>query len=597
MQYLFKYWQTLRAYAGAHKTITGIVILVLSFAGYRIYSTAISTEYEARYVLSVVTRGTISTSVSGTGQVSAENQVDVKPRASGDVIAVLVVNGAEVKAGQAIARLDARDAEKSVRDAKANLESARISLEKLIAPADTLSLMQAKNSLERAKESAESAADDLEKAYGDAFNSVSGAFIDLPGVMTGIRDLLFSTNAQLGGVNVMNIDFYANTAGLYDARANTFRADAYDKYQAALVAYNTNFQNYKTTDRSASAEAISALLNETYETTLLLADTVKSANNLIQFYEDQLTQHNQKYVSYADTQLATLNSYTSKITTRVSDLLGKKNAITSGISAITSSARAVNESAQSLAKLEDGPDALDIRSTALSVTQRENALRDAEEKLADYVIRVPFSGTIASLDIRHGDPVSSGGAVATLITKEKIAEVELNEVDVAKVKAGERTVLTFDAVEGLSVSGKVSEVDAIGTVSQGVVSYKVKISFDTQDERIKPGMSVSAAIITDTRTDALSVPQSAIKTRGDAHYVEIPAVKQSDVGDSTGVILSGGVSERIIETGISSDTTIEIVSGLSEGDIVITRTISPSAQTTTQSAPSLFGGGGGNRFR
>ena len=101
----------------------------------------------------------------------------------------------------------------------------------------------------------------------------------------------------------------------------------------------------------------------------------------------------------------------------------------------------------------------------------------------------------------------------------------MNEVDVAKIKVGQKTTLTFDAIDGLSIAGEVIDIDAVGTVTQGVVNYNVKIGFDTQDERIKPGMSVSATIIIEVKQDVLLIPNSAIKSAGEAYYVEMPTEK------------------------------------------------------------------------
>src|SRR6185503_5946600 len=109
-----------------------------------------------------------------------------------------------------------------------------------------------------------------------------------------------------------------------------------------------------------------------------------------------------------------------------------------------------------------------------------------------YTVRAPFSGTIAKLSVDKGDQASSGTTVATIISKNQIADLSLNEVDAAKVTVGQKATLTFDAVEDLSIAGAVASVDTLGTVSQGVVSYVVKIQFTTQDERVKPGMSVNA---------------------------------------------------------------------------------------------------------
>ena len=63
------------------------------------------------------------------------------------------------------------------------------------------------------------------------------------------------------------------------------------------------------------------------------------------------------------------------------------------------------------------------------------------------------------------------------------------------------------------MSGVVTEIDPIGAISQGVVTYDIKINFDVVDERVKPSMSVSAAIITDTKQNVLVVPNSAVKSK------------------------------------------------------------------------------------
>src|SRR3989344_1785815 len=169
------------------------------------------------------------------------------------------------------------------------------------------------------------------------------------------------------------------------------------------------------------------------------------------------------------------------------------------------------------------------------------------------------------INFKKGDSVSGGAVAATFITKQRLAEISLNEVDIAKIKVGQKSTLTFDAIPELSISGEVAEIDAIGTVAQGVVSYVVKITFDTDDSRVKPGMSVSAAITTDAKTDVVIVPVSAVKSQGQEQYMEVK------IGDAA--------PERVsVKTGIANDEFIEIISGVKEGDNVVSGTI--SAQTT-----------------
>lgn len=572
-----------------HNLISGVILLVVCYGGYKEYVSLTSTAAETRYVIGQATRQTIISSVTGSGQVGTVNQVDLKPKVSGDLVSLGATgSGQEVKAGMLIAEIDATEAQKAVRDAEISLESAQLSLEKLQQPAGQLELTQSENALARAINSKQNAEDDLRKAYDDGFNSISNAFLDLPVMITGLHDLLYTPNSQLGGSNVNNVDYYAGTASIFDARGATYGTEATNKYQSALAKYNKNFQDFKVLTRTSPPAQIEELINETYDTSLAISDAVKSTNNLIQFFEDQMTQNNKKIPPLADTQLATLNDYTGKANILLTNLLGMATTIKNDKNAIIDATRSIDEGTQSLAKLKGGADTLDLRSSQLTIDQRNATLQDAKSALADYYLRAPFNGTIAKLNNKKGDSVSPATVIATLITKQKIAEISLNEVDAAKIAVGQKATLTFDAIEGLSIAGNVAEIDTVGTVSQGVVTYNVKISFDTQDERVKSGMTVNAAIITDVKQEVLSVPASAVKTRGNASHVLI-IDSETQTSDAQGVTSKTAPREQVVEIGMSNDTTTEIISGITEGTFIVTRTIVPTA--TTAAAPSLFGGG------
>jgi len=129
------------------------------------------------------------------------------------------------------------------------------------------------------------------------------------------------------------------------------------------------------------------------------------------------------------------------------------------------------------------------------------------------------------------------------------------------------------------------------------VTYNVTIGFDTTDIRIKPGMSVSSAIITNIRQDVVTVPSSAVKTARDgSSYVlafDTPPTGSGTAGNS-GVLSPIPPKQITVTAGISSDTETEIVSGLTDGqEIVMKTTIQTAASATT--APSILGSMGGNR--
>ncbi|MEK7187848.1 MAG: efflux RND transporter periplasmic adaptor subunit [Patescibacteria group bacterium] len=588
---------SLRRLFSTHKFFSGILLIGLIGGGYLLLGPQGGASGAARYVIGQAAKQTVIVSITGSGQVSASNQVDIKPKVSGDIVSVNVTEGQSVRAGALIAQLDARDAQKAVRDAQANLDNANLSLQKLKKPADTLSLTQAENALARAVGTKETAETDLSKAYDDGFNAVSNAFLDLPATISNLYTLLYTVNPGLSN-NQQTIDYYANAVSYYSNQASTYRDDTDQKYRTTRTKYDASFATYKSTSRFSSTSTIEGMINQTYETTKTISEAIKSANNLIQFYSDKLTENGRTPIALSTTHLSQLNNYTGQVNTHLTALLNTVNAIKNDKASILEASRAITENMQSLDKLKSGADSLDIKTAELTVKQRENALSDVREQLGYYSIRAPFDGTIANLIAKRFDTAGSGSAIASLITKQQYAEISLNEVDAAKVKVGQRATLTFDAIDGLNITGKVATIDALGTVSQGVVTYNVKIAFDTQDDRVKAGMTANASIITDMKQNTLAVPSSAVKSQGDSRYVEIPDEEVAS-GSPQGVALQNPPRVQMVEVGISNDTLIEIVTGLSEGDQVITRTINSSASTAA-TAPSLFGGqgnrvgGGGN---
>ncbi len=594
-------------FMSAHKIVSGIVLIIIIYVGYRVYTSYTSTTGETRYVLQTVSRGVIIESVSGTGQVSAQNQLDIKPKVSGDIVSLPIVLGQEVSKGTILAVIDSSDAEKAVRDAKISLESAKLSLKKLMEPTDSLSIIQSENSLSRAKENSQNVETDLKKTYQDGIGSVTSTFLDLPTVMSGLRDILFS-NSITGTLNGQwNIDYYTSAVSATNARVDQMKTDATAKYQLAKTAYDNSFVTYQSIGRFSSTTDMEAFIVETYETTRKASEAVKSANDLIQYYVDTIKYLNRVPVSVSTTHLSSLGSYANTLNSHLQTLYGTTQTIKSDKDAIVNAARTIAENTASLVKLKEGADALDIASSELSLEQRVNALMDVQDKLNDYYVRAPFDGTIASLGVKVGDSASSGTAIATLMTKKKIADISLNEVDVAKIKLGQRATILFDAVSDLTMTGEVVSIDAIGTVSQGVVSYNVEIGFDTQDERVKSGMSVSASIIIESKLDVLLVPNSAVKSDSVGTYVDVfDAVTVASMRATTSSTATSGTQgypsltapqAQTVVVGLANDTSTEIVSGLKDGDSIVVKTITATTKTTAASAPSLLQSVGGNNTR
>ncbi|MDP2736900.1 MAG: HlyD family efflux transporter periplasmic adaptor subunit [bacterium] len=611
-----------------HKIVSLIILLVIIGGGYYGYNKYKAANVKPTYVTAPVEKGTLIISVSSSGQVSTSNQVDIKAKVPGDITKIAVISGQEVKAGDLIAQIDITDAYKAVRDARSSLETAQLSYDKFMQPAID-SIQSSQNSVDsaqatldklkfsqpidyqEAKDSLTNAQTNLDKAYSDTFNDISNAFLNLPNIVASLDDILNSDQISASEVSIgsgqINTDALLNSTFEADqSRIKSYQNIAESDYAAARKVYDIAYQEFKNASVYSAPQAIENLLSRTLTASLAIAQAIKSENNYLTVWSDARALRNWSIFSKVTTYKTNLATYAGQTNSVSSNLLSAQSTIKNDKNSITAAENnlksltqnqpldlaaaeaALAERKSALADLKNGPDPLDIRSQELSLQQKRNSLYDAQAALADYAIKAPFDGMVGTVNVKVGD-AASGAIITTLMTKQQIAEISLNEVDVAKIKVGNKATLTFDAIDELNISGQVAEIDAIGTATQGVVTYNVKIVFDTQDDRVKSGMSANSTIIIDSKVDVLLAPNAAVKTDAAGSYVQML--------DATG---QPQINPVVI--GVSDDTMTEIIDGLNDGDKVITQTITTGAAnaTTGQSnglrIPGMTGGStGANR--
>jgi len=549
----------------AHRFISAGAIIGAIVIGYLFFGGSSATA-QTRYVLGTVEQGTLMISVSSTGQIEASDQIDVRPKASGEVTAVLVAEGQQVKAGQTLAYIDATNAQQAVKNATIALESATISLQKL----------QRNQTVDAA-----SATDDLEQAYVDAMGAMSDAFLKLPDLITEARGILYDDT--LKGVCSPNECQYGN---LVSDEADTELAVAISRaendYAEVREVYDTTFANYRTLRHDAAAEEIIAMLDATKNVTELLAQTAKSEQNLLDLVVDDMTDQ------------AAKNGFTAKIPAQLTIYQDATGSALSSLNSILSKLNSIRRAIQSAQKsLTDSTfsDPLDLASQKNTVAQREDDLREANRELANCVIRAPIAGVVSAVNVKRGDTASSGTAVATVVSSKRLAVVALNEADIADVLVGQKVTLTFDAIEDLTMTGVIANIDQLGTTAQGVVSYGVTIALDTQDIRIRPGMSISANIITNIIQNALMVPSAAVKTQNGTAFVQaIDGATPEQLASIGGFVADTPPRQIEVKVGASNDTMTQIISGVAVGDTIVARTVSGTTKTSTTSNGMIGGG-------
>lgn len=217
-------------------------------------------------------------------------------------------------------------------------------------------------------------------------------------------------------------------------------------------------------------------------------------------------------------------------------------------------------------------------------------------KLYQSTVTAPIGGTVVGLNLAKGLTVSysensSGGAgsqtVATIKTAGKpVALFNVTEVDIPKLKVGQTASLTIESVSGKTFTGKIVAVDRVGSVSSNVTQYPVLITFDQDDASILTNMAVTAEIVFESKENVIHVSTAAI-TQG------------RDGKSMVRVLNNGKVEIKTVETGMVSDTNTEIVSGLTEGDVVVTGTSTASSSRSSSKSTNQGGfgmiemGGGG----
>ena len=206
----------------------------------------------------------------------------------------------------------------------------------------------------------------------------------------------------------------------------------------------------------------------------------------------------------------------------------------------------------------------------------KQSLEQAQKQLDEATITAQFDGIVARIYADEGDVIPPPSLTSTPIIKlidpsNLELNVEVDEIDVPNVKKGQRVIINVDALPSTPIEGKVDFIFPTANEESGLVTYKVKIDFAIPEgSGLRAGMSATADIVINERSDVLLVPDRAIE-------------QDSEGNSIVEVMLNQQIEKRTVVTGISDSFQTEILSGLKEGEMVIEKRIKPKS-----SAPGLF---------
>ncbi|MPM18841.1 Multidrug resistance protein MdtA [bioreactor metagenome] len=224
-------------------------------------------------------------------------------------------------------------------------------------------------------------------------------------------------------------------------------------------------------------------------------------------------------------------------------------------------------------------------SSELSLENAQLELQDMIDKLDDYTITAPISGTVMSKSYKAGDTLDGNKSTLCVIADMSALtfEMSIDELDIKELYVGQKVIVTADAVEGKEYEGQITAISIVGTTSSSVTTYPVTVVINDYDGLL-PGMNVTADIVSAEVEDALMVPVAAV-TRGSLVRVEKSSVDEADI-----VKEDGDYAYVKVTTGISTDDYIEIKEGLTEGQTVYISSSSQTTESTTEMNMGMMGG-------
>ena len=570
-----------------------------------------------------VTTATIRFSITTSGEAQAVQEIVSSFGIAGRVSSVEVELGDEVKEGQQLASLESDALENQLATAEANLLSARIRLQQIQEGASYAEKAAAAEAVVSAQVAFDIASNDLD----DLLDGASDA--ELAAAEERVRSaesalLAAQDNLRKLQEGASEAELAAAEANVAIAQANltsakSLRTSANASVQSAEAAFQSAATTYCDTDDHIED------ICEDFSTTPLSNRQISRLNDSISLEEDAdaaliaatsaLVQANSTYrsaqaaksdadaaVGAAETALASAQEALDEVKAGADpeELATAEAAVTAAEQALEAAqlqlddlregatdsdiaaaqgavdtARANLEAA--IAARDDllaGADQEDIDLQVQQVQIAELAVKQARENLEDATLTAPFDGTVAAINISEGDLVTSAIPAITLLTPDALeVELTLGETDLPTVRVGQQGVIIFDAIPEKAYPLTVTEIGLAPITQQGVVTYLATAELAGFDPnagvRPAPGMSGSAVIVTQEKTNVLAVPNRAIRRRGE---------NQKTVE----VVLDGKLEIRVVQTGISDTENTEILSGLKVGDVVALPGGAPSGEAAEE---------------
>lgn len=503
-------------------TISALMIVLL-VGGYFVFENKNDQNFE--YI--TVEIGDLRQEVSVTGKVKPASKVDLAFESTGKVTDIYVDVGDKVYSGQVLARLNSDQYVAQYNQAKASLDVEQSRLNELKKGTRFEEVDVQKVKVANAEQSLLDAKNNLVVKIKDSYIKSDDA---VRNKVDQLFDNPFSASPNLNIVTNFNLELKAESGRIHMEEIITswFSSISSDEKIFNNLSVQTNLTKQNLNEISSFLDNIALIANGLSVTSTLTQTTIDGYKTAINTGRTNI-----------NTALSNIFTAEEKLKTAESTLSLEK---------------------QTLILKEAG-------ATYEQIKEQEAKVKSAQANVDNYVafinktiIYSPISGIVTKVNLEKGE-IAQLNTTAIMIISGAEFEVEANipEADIAKINLGDIAQITLDAYEVNDIfEAKIISIEPAETVVEGVSTYKTVFQFTKKDQRIKSGMTANIDILTDVRKNALSIPARLLRGN-DGEKVEVLAE------DGKTVI------EKNIETGMrSTDGRVEIISGLKEGDKVIT---------------------------
>jgi RND family efflux transporter MFP subunit len=197
-----------------------------------------------------------------------------------------------------------------------------------------------------------------------------------------------------------------------------------------------------------------------------------------------------------------------------------------------------------------------IKTAKAGVDQARSALRLAQNQVGDTRVISPISGYVAKRMAEPGQQLGGGGQIMQIVSPESVYfEATISETQYSQTRLGQTVDVTVDALPNVKFNGKITRV--LPVASSSARTFQLRVDLSVKDARLRPQMFARGQILVARRSNATLLPKDAL--------VIVPG---SD--PKVFVVKDGAATEKTLKVGITTPSNVEVLSGISAGESVIT---------------------------